>query len=103
LVQLQVQHEFHSLLVQSAGNQTVTVLHGAIQRILDAADRQRAVTAGTQAARALHEGARAHRRLLELLEVGDAPRAEALWRRHIDATTEYQVRTATTPIVLDLT
>lgn len=100
--QLDVQHEFHSLLVEGAGNQTIVVLHGAVQRLLDAADTQRAMTAGPQAALAQHEGARAHRRLVELLETGDASRAEALWRRHIEATTDYQVRTAGSATLLDL-
>lgn len=100
--QLDAQHEFHTALVALAGNQTIVVLHGAVQRIVDAASAQRATVARADASRAQHEGARAHRRILELVEAGDADRAEALWKRHIDATTDYLVRTGGATKVLDL-
>jgi DNA-binding FadR family transcriptional regulator len=100
--QLDAQHNFHARLVELAGNQTIAVLHGAVQRILDITDTQRASVAGHVADEARHEGARAHRRLVELLEAGDAAAAEALWRRHIDLTTAYHVRTGGETKVLDL-
>jgi DNA-binding FadR family transcriptional regulator len=100
--QLAAQHEFHTLLVRGAGNQTIAVLHGAIERIIDAADTQWVRIAGSLASNAGHEGARAHRRLVELLEAGDAPRAEALWRKHIRATSDYQAGSVGASKVLDL-
>ena len=46
---------------------------------------------GAAAQTAQHEGARSHRKLIELLEAGDAAGAERLWRKHIEATKEFHV------------
>jgi DNA-binding FadR family transcriptional regulator len=100
--QLAAQHAFHQLVVDRAGNLTISLLHGAIQRILDQADAERALIDGVTAAEARQEGARAHRKLVELLEQGKAGEAERLWRHHIESTTEYLMRTGGAASVLDL-
>src|SRR6266542_5635440 len=77
--------EFHALLVDFAGNQTLRVLSGMLRHIIDTANWTRvALDAGNPSERrATHRGARAHRRLVELIEAGDAEGAEALWRKHL--------------------
>jgi DNA-binding FadR family transcriptional regulator len=102
VAQLAAQHGFHALLVERAGNRTIALLHGAVQRVLDRADAHRATIAGAEADAARQEGARAHRRLVELLDAGEASQAEKFWRHHIEATTEYLVRTGGATSVLDL-
>lgn len=102
IAQLAAQHRFHGQLVERAANRTIALLHGAVQRIMDMADTRRAAMAGSDADAARLEGARAHRRLVELLEAGDAAAAERLWRHHIDATTEWLVRAGGATRVLDL-
>ena len=88
---LHAQLEFHPLLVALAGNQSISVLHGAINSILEIADRRASELVGAAAQTAQHEGARSHRKLIELLEAGDAAGAERLWRKHIEATKEFHV------------
>lgn len=100
--QLEAQQDFHVLLVERAANRTVAVLHGAIHRILVAAEQRRAGPPSNHRDHALHDGARAHRRFVELLEAGDAEGAERLWRRHIEAATDYVVEAGGATTVLDL-
>jgi DNA-binding FadR family transcriptional regulator len=79
---------FHALVVELGGNQTVTVLAGMLRHIIDL----------TQDGHIFGEGqpptpddlgadsARAHGRILEAIEAGDALGAEELWRHHLDET-----------------
>ena len=88
---LDVQRDFHPLLVELGGNQTISVLYGAIESILEIADHRAGELAGAAGKAAQHEGARSHRKLIELLEAGDSEGAEKLWRRHIEATKDFHV------------
>jgi DNA-binding FadR family transcriptional regulator len=80
---------FHRTLVRLAGNQTVEVLSAVVNRIMARhVARFMAVRGGEPATHASHlEAHRAHQRLVELIEVGAASEAEALWRRHLEAGT----------------
>jgi DNA-binding FadR family transcriptional regulator len=105
--QLDAQQHFHVLLVERAANGTIALLHGAIQRILGAAEHRSAAMSPGHGDHALHadalrDGARAHRRFVELLEDGDAEGAEKLWRHHIEATTDYIIEAGGATTVLDL-
>lgn len=100
--QFQTQHQFHQVLVERTGNRTIALLHGAIQRIMAQAGLRRASsqTEDTHAAR--HVGARTHRRLIVLLEAGDAEGAARLWKHHIRATNDYLQHDGVATQVLDL-
>ena len=80
---------FHRTLVRLAGNQTVEVLSAVVNRIMARhVARFMAERGGEPATHASHlEAHRAHERLVELIEVGAASEAEALWRRHLEAGT----------------
>ena len=83
------QHHFHELLVTLAGNHTIELLHGALQQVMDRAGLLRAVTGMPGADTGREVGARAHRRLVELLEQRDIEAVGALWVRHIEQTSHY--------------
>jgi DNA-binding FadR family transcriptional regulator len=100
--QLAAQNAFHSLVVRLLGNQTVVLLHNAVQLIATEATNRRASILRTDADTARHAGAQAHRRVVDLIEAGDVPGALTLWRRHIDQTTEYLVGEGGPQLVLDL-
>jgi DNA-binding FadR family transcriptional regulator len=80
---------FHRTLVRLAGNQTIEVLSAVVNRIVARhVARFMAERGGEPSTHASHlEAHRAHQRLLELIEVGAASEAEALWRRHLEAGT----------------
>jgi GntR family transcriptional regulator, transcriptional repressor for pyruvate dehydrogenase complex len=94
---------FHALLVELTGNQTLRVLTGMIQRIIDLANWKHVESdAGTAAyARATHRGHNAHRRVVDLIEAQDEPAATELWRKHLTEARDYLLR-ADVKTVLDL-
>jgi DNA-binding FadR family transcriptional regulator len=100
--QLDAQHGFHSLIVGLAGNDTIELVHGVIQTIFDRADRTRQSEATGVAEHARHLGARAHRRLVDLLAAGDVEGAVASWRRHVEEAAEYLARSGGSSRLLDL-
>ncbi len=66
--------EFHTLVVALAGNRTLHIFDTMTQHILDRAERSHVDTGG----------AGAHAEFTDLVEAGDVPGAEALWRHHLD-------------------
>jgi DNA-binding FadR family transcriptional regulator len=102
--QVHAQTSFHQLVVELAGNVTMGVLHGMLQGIIDAATDTRVarVARPAEAKAAQHGGAKAHRRLLELVEAGDVEGAEALWHHHVQETTTFLLSAQAHMTVLDL-
>lgn len=83
--QVTVHNDFHALLVELTGNQTLILLSELVQEIINQANVSRARDdSGTaRFEQANRTTAKAHQRLVELIEAGDAEGAEALWRRHL--------------------
>lgn len=86
---------FHSVIVQIAGNQALTLMSEMISHILQVGLIERfPLESGTWA----HDGTqleasnRAHKKIIELIEAGDAARAEAHWRKHLTQTDEFIFR-----------
>jgi DNA-binding FadR family transcriptional regulator len=100
--QLDAQHRFHTLLVELAGNQTIQMVHGVVQQILERADRVRQSPPTPEAEKARHQGAKAHRKVVELIASGDVDGATALWRHHVSEAAAYVLRGDTSTRVLDL-
>jgi len=100
---IRIHTEFHAMLVDFAGNQTLRVLSGMLRHIIDTANWTRvALDAGSPTERrATHRGARAHRRVVELIEAGDADGAEALWHKHLVEAADY-LAAGSQKTVLDL-
>jgi GntR family transcriptional repressor for pyruvate dehydrogenase complex len=94
---------FHALLIELTGNQTLQVLAGMVQRIIDLANWQHVeADAGTpEYATATHRGLRAHHRVVDLIEAGAPGEATALWRKHLAEARDYLLQ-ADVKTVLDL-
>jgi DNA-binding FadR family transcriptional regulator len=95
---------FHALLVDRAGNHTLSVLAGMLRHIIDLANVEHA--AADQAAALRRRGSRralrVHAEVVDLIEAGNAEGAEALWREHLaDEATTLAPGTATRTL-LDL-
>lgn len=101
---LELQNEFHRTLLDMAGNQTLRVLSDVLRHIIEVAT-QRYVTesaAGADKIPASNAGTRTHERIVELIAAKDAAGAEALWRKHILATSAQLRRAGIADSVLDL-
>ena len=84
---LMLESDFHRLLIECSGNSTLRVLTEMVRIVIDVATR-RYISATRPAVHgpAVAAGARTHRRVVDLIERGDAETAEALWRKHIRET-----------------
>ncbi|WP_372349715.1 FadR/GntR family transcriptional regulator [Streptomyces sp. KL116D] len=103
LALVDAQDEFHALLVELTGNQTLILLCGILRYIVDRANASHVeASAGSEEhkAQAL-KGHRAHLRLVKLIEAGKADEAEKLWHRHLTSADDV-VNSAGAKTVLEL-
>jgi DNA-binding FadR family transcriptional regulator len=80
---------FHTVVVATARNRTIALIHAVVREIIDMAKLRRLDDTGDGQIRALTKGANAHRQLVELIAAGEAAGAEALWHRHLTEANRY--------------
>lgn len=98
------QTDFHALVVELAGNQTLTLLAAILRHIVAVANHE-AVEAETTSARntrALRRGFRAHEKVVDFIEARDGDAASNLWRTHLLEAEEYLLQGQSKLTVLDL-
>ena len=75
---------FHERLVSLGGNQTLTIVTDMLSAVVDRAVRAMTEATGVAGSVATRRRSlRSQRRLVELIEVGDAEAAESHWRDHL--------------------
>jgi GntR family transcriptional regulator, transcriptional repressor for pyruvate dehydrogenase complex len=96
--------DFHALLVEIAGNRTLSLLHSVVRTIIDMAKFRRFAESVESSARskAFDYGARAHSLVVDHIEAGDGDAAEALWRRHLNASNRLLLELPGSDTPLDL-
>ncbi|MER5182448.1 FCD domain-containing protein [Streptomyces sp. NPDC002896] len=96
--------EFHALVVQLAGNQTLSVLNGMVRHIIEQANWSHVdLDAGSpENIRANRRGFRAHVALVDLVAARRAEAAEELWRVHLQEAEDYLLQNRSMTTVLDL-
>lgn len=94
---------FHALLIELAGNQTLKVLTGMVQHIIDLANWEQveATQGAPEHAAASKRGLKAHHRIVDLIEDGSQAGVEELWHKHLTEARDYLLRSDVTT-VLDL-
>jgi GntR family transcriptional regulator, transcriptional repressor for pyruvate dehydrogenase complex len=102
--QMREQTAFHGLIVDMAGNRTLSVLSGMLRHIIDVAHVAHVESdAGTPSGQeALKKGFAAHERIVDLIEAKDVERSERLWRKHLLAADDYLLEGDRTLTVYDL-
>jgi DNA-binding FadR family transcriptional regulator len=102
---LEHQNEFHRMVIDMAGNQTLRVLSDVVRHIIEIAT-QRYVTdpalGGPEKGPAASTATRTHGKLVDLIAAKDAAAAEALWRKHILETSARLRAAGVADSVLDL-
>lgn len=76
--------DFHALVVELSGNRTLSLLHSMLREIIDMAKLRRFTDGGAGKRRAIAHGAKAHERLVDLIEAGDVAAAEEFWQTHLE-------------------
>lgn len=101
---IRLQEEFHLVVVQHAGNQTLAIFAEMLHHIIElhSASYIARVGGAPMERKGAKQGLRTHEQFLELVTAGDADGAEALWTRHLDAGAEYVLRGSDATTVLDL-
>ncbi|MER5428089.1 FadR/GntR family transcriptional regulator [Streptomyces sp. NPDC002588] len=96
--------EFHALVVELAGNQTLSVVNGMVRHIIDQANWSHVdLDAGSpENIRANRRGFRAHVALVALVAARRAEDAEELWRIHLQEAEDYLLQSRSMTTVLDL-
>jgi len=96
--------EFHALVVELAGNETMAVLNDMVRHIIELANWSHVdLDAGSaENVRANRQGFRAHVRLVELVAARQDGEAEALWRLHLREAENYLLMNKSMTTVLDL-
>jgi DNA-binding FadR family transcriptional regulator len=100
---VQAQDDFHALLVELTGNNTLILLGGILRYIVDRANSSYLATDSDSSVRKSNarKAHRTHVKLVDLIEAGKAEEAEDLWERHVTAADD-AVNAAGTTTVLDL-
>jgi DNA-binding FadR family transcriptional regulator len=101
---IRLHNEFHNLVIELAGNQTMAVLNGMVRHIIDQSSyAQMAADAGTPAnIRAIRQGFRAHERLIDHIEHRDHTAAAKLWEEHLAEAEQYMLSDASGATIIDL-
>jgi DNA-binding GntR family transcriptional regulator len=101
---IRLNNEFHALMIEMAGNQTIIVLNSMVRQIIDLSSFLHvAEDAGTPSnIRATKKGIRAHEMLVDYIEAKDLDQAETLWRKHLSEAQHYMLGPGDPKTVLDL-
>jgi DNA-binding FadR family transcriptional regulator len=101
---IRLNNEFHAMMIEMAGNQTIIVLNSMVRHIIDLSSFLHVEEdAGTPAlTRATKKGIRAHELLVDYLESKDADQAEEIWRKHLTEAQYYMLGGGDPKTVLDL-
>jgi DNA-binding FadR family transcriptional regulator len=101
---IRLNNEFHALMIELAGNQTIIVLNSMVREIIDLSSYLHvAEDAGTpNNIRATKKGIRAHELLVDYIEGKDGDEAENIWRKHLTEAQHYMLGRGDPKTVLDL-
>jgi DNA-binding FadR family transcriptional regulator len=93
---------FHELLVELAGNKTLTLFNRMLREIVDRHHHDTFARASGLEREYTEEAAEHHRHVIDLIEAGEADEAEEFWRIHIDGAAERALRHLGPKTVVDL-
>jgi len=95
--------EFHRLVVELSGNETLQIMVGMLTNIIREGDRSYAVSHDWPHEQELSEIAiRAHARLVELIRKRSGEEAEEFWRMHLSESAKIVLGDRTTATVVEL-
>jgi len=98
------QTAFHKIIMDISGNKTLSAFSSMIHRIVELANYSSATSndAADVNQRGLVRAAKAHVRLVDLIEAGKVQEAIALWTAHLSEAKDYALGGGSTDTVLDL-
>jgi len=94
--------QFHELLVELAGNKTLTLFSQMLREIVDRHHHDTFARASGLEREYTEEATEHHRHVIELIEAGEADEAERFWRMHIEGGAERALRHLGPKTIVDL-
>jgi len=97
--------QFHAIIVEAAGNETLALFEVMLRRIVDGASRSFVEAQPSASVRLKSHRAtvKSHTKIVDLIEAGDVAAADDLWSRHLDeVNNRMSARGADGATVLDL-
>jgi GntR family transcriptional regulator, transcriptional repressor for pyruvate dehydrogenase complex len=82
--------DFHRVLVELTGNQTMILLTDMLEYISTAVGQRLARQPGIE--REVRRGQKSHQKLIELIRAGKAAEAETYWRQHLTEVGNYLIK-----------
>lgn len=80
--------DFHRILMEQSGNDTLAILalalKGVFEKALHASQNERSPVSLPERQKQLRLGLKSHRKLVDLIEVGDGAGAQAHWSTHME-------------------
>jgi DNA-binding FadR family transcriptional regulator len=95
-------NDFHALVIELAGNETMTLLNGIVQRIIDVSSWEHTARSTSANDRANRKAFQAHERLVQHIVDQDAEAAHEQWRQHVSEAERYMLTGLDAKTVLDL-
>jgi DNA-binding FadR family transcriptional regulator len=94
--------DFHAAIARLSGNKTLQIVTDMLHHIVVKANRSLQPTEGARAEQARRRSAKTHRIVLDLIKSGEADKAGALWRRHLEKAEEFVLSGSELSTVVDL-
>jgi DNA-binding FadR family transcriptional regulator len=95
--------DFHYVLIELMGNQTLQLLSAMIEQIIIASQRAKVSASRGRSDPAMNlRSHRAHRRLVDMIAGGRAEEAEEYWRRHILEANEFLLGNVDATTIVEL-
>jgi DNA-binding FadR family transcriptional regulator len=91
--QVRLNNEFHALMIELAGNQTIIVLNSMVRNIIDLSSLMYVADDASTPAnlQATRRGIRAHEMLVDFIESKDPDQAEEIWSTHLNEAQYYML------------
>jgi GntR family transcriptional repressor for pyruvate dehydrogenase complex len=97
-----IRTEFHAAIARLSGNKTLEIVSSMLHHIIEKANRSLQPTTDQRGEQARRRAHKTHQMLVDLIKVGDADKAAALWNRHLQKAEEYVLSGAEMSTVVDL-
>jgi GntR family transcriptional regulator, transcriptional repressor for pyruvate dehydrogenase complex len=94
--------EFHAAIARLSGNKTLEIVSSMLYHIIEKANKSLQPTTGAASESAGRRAHKTHQMVVDLIKAGEADKAAALWKRHLQKGEEYLLSGAEMSTVVDL-
>jgi len=94
--------DFHAAIARLSGNKTLQIVSDMLHHIVEKANLSLQPTEGVRAEQAVRRSVKTHRMVFDHIKAGEADKAAALWKKHLQKGEEYVLSGSELSTVVDL-